>query len=103
MIKITRLVEVFHQHGVYNRKIAELVGVSESTVSRWVHNKQQPDVHKLYKIAEYLKIDIRDLFIQRAGPMENEATFFRWYRIKMEYVVERLHPTIRSFSCCPFL
>jgi len=62
MVKINRLKEVFIEHDVYNRQIAELLQVTESTVSRWVHNKQQPDVYKLYKIAEYLKIDIRDLF-----------------------------------------
>jgi len=62
MVKINRLAEVFTEYNVYNRRIAELLNVSESTVSRWIHNKQQPDVHKLYKIAEYLKIDIRDLF-----------------------------------------
>ena len=61
MIKINRLEEVLNQHQVYNRRIAELLDVSEATVSRWVHNRQQPDVHKLYKIAEYLKIDIREL------------------------------------------
>lgn len=62
MVKINRLEEVLTERGIYNRRIAELLGVTESTVSRWVHNKQQPDVYKLYKIAEYLKIDIRDLF-----------------------------------------
>jgi len=61
MIKINRLEEVFTEKGTYNRRIAELLNVSESTVSRWVHNKQQPDVHKLYKIAEHFQIDIRDL------------------------------------------
>ncbi len=61
MIKINRLEEVFTKHNVYNRRISELLGVTESTVSRWIHNKQQPDVYKLYKIAEYLKVDIRDL------------------------------------------
>lgn len=61
MAKINRLKEVFDNHEIYNRRISELLNVSESTVSRWVNNKQQPDLHKLYKIAEYLKIDIREL------------------------------------------
>ncbi|GHE39151.1 helix-turn-helix transcriptional regulator [Sphingobacterium griseoflavum] len=68
MVKINRLEQVFIEHNVYNRRIAELLDVSESTVSRWVHNKQQPDVHKLYKIAEFLKIDIRDLFYPTEWP-----------------------------------
>lgn len=61
MIKINRLAEVLIEHGKKNMDLVELFGVTESTVSRWVHNKQQPDIHKFYKIAEYLKIDIRDL------------------------------------------
>ncbi|MEJ5144449.1 helix-turn-helix transcriptional regulator [Sphingobacterium sp. MYb388] len=61
MIKINRLKEVFIEHGISNLTIVELFNVSESTVSRWVNNKQQPDLLKFYKIAEYLKIDIREL------------------------------------------
>lgn len=62
MIKINRLKEVFIEHDISNLTIVELFNVSESTVSRWVNNKQQPDLLKFYKIAEYLKIDIRELF-----------------------------------------
>nr|WP_315398343.1 helix-turn-helix transcriptional regulator [uncultured Sphingobacterium sp.] len=61
MIKINRLKEVFIEHDISNLTIVELFNVSESTVSRWVNNKQQPDLLKFYKIAEYLKIDIREL------------------------------------------
>jgi putative transcriptional regulator len=62
MIKINRIAEVLVERGKKNMDLVNLFGVTESTVSRWVHNKQQPDVHKLYKIAEFLKIDIRELF-----------------------------------------
>lgn len=58
---INRLKEVFIEEDIYNRTIAQYLGVSESTVSRWVHNKQQPNLHKLNLIAEYLRVDIRDL------------------------------------------
>ncbi|WP_140938673.1 helix-turn-helix domain-containing protein [Sphingobacterium lumbrici] len=64
MIKINRFEEIFIIHGIQNKEIANLFNVSESTVSRWVHNKQQPDILKFYKIAEYIKIDIRDLLHQ---------------------------------------
>jgi transcriptional regulator with XRE-family HTH domain len=61
-MKINRLKEVFIEHNISNLTIVDLFNVSESTVSRWVNNKQQPDILKFYKIAEYLKIDIRELF-----------------------------------------
>jgi len=74
MIKINRLEEVFLEHNIYNRRISELLNVTESTVSRWVHNKQQPDLYKLYKIAEYLKMDIRDL-LHKSEWMKGEKNF----------------------------
>ncbi len=71
MIKINRLAEVLIENDKRNKDLVDLFEVSESTVSRWVHNKQQPDVHKLYKIAEFLKIDIRDLFHPTVWPQED--------------------------------
>ncbi|MHC8949748.1 helix-turn-helix transcriptional regulator [Sphingobacterium hungaricum] len=62
MTKINRIAEVLIEHNKRNTDLINLFDVSESTVSRWVNNKQQPDILKFYKIAEYLKIDIRDLF-----------------------------------------
>lgn len=61
MSKINCLAEVFKQKGVRNNDIVKLLRVRKETVSRWVHNKQQPDLQKLYLIAEYLRVDIRDL------------------------------------------
>lgn len=61
MIQINRIAEVLIEQGKRNMDLVKLLNVAESTVSRWVNNKQQPDLHKLYKIAEYLKIDIREL------------------------------------------
>jgi putative transcriptional regulator len=39
------------------------LGVAQSTVSNWVTNTVQPDAYTFYDIAEYLGVDIRDLFI----------------------------------------
>lgn len=61
MSKINRLAEVFEQKGVRNNDIVKLLRVRKETVSRWVHNKQQPDLNKLNIIAEYLRVDIREL------------------------------------------
>lgn len=61
MKKINRLGEVLTEKKIYNREIAKLVNKSEQTISRWANNHRQPSVDDLYKIAEYLKVDIRDL------------------------------------------
>lgn len=61
MAKLNRLREVFLEYNISNREIANLLNKDEATVSRWVNNHRQPSVENLYKIAEYLKIDIREL------------------------------------------
>lgn len=61
MAELNRLKEVFVQYAISNRDIANLLNKDEATVSRWVNNHRQPSVENLYKIAEFLRIDIRDL------------------------------------------
>lgn len=61
MLIINRLAEVFSEKKIYNRHVAEYLDKSEGTVSRWVNNHRQPTLEQLYKIAEYLRMDIRSL------------------------------------------
>lgn len=44
-----------------NKLLAEHLGRRVETVSRWCSNKQQPSLEELNTIAEYLRIDIREL------------------------------------------
>lgn len=62
MSEINRLAEVFKEKKVSNRAMADFTGFKEETVSRWVNNHQQPSITTFTQIAEYLRIDIRDLF-----------------------------------------
>ena len=43
--------------------LAEQIGKSNCTVSKWCSNAAQPDIHTLSKIAEVLEVDIRDLLV----------------------------------------
>ncbi len=43
--------------------LAEQLGVNPSTVSKWCTNTSQPDLSCIVKIAELLKVDIRELFV----------------------------------------
>ncbi|WP_316846446.1 helix-turn-helix transcriptional regulator [Pedobacter psychrodurus] len=58
---INRLAEVFESKNIYNRDIAKYLKKSEETVSRWTNNHRQPSLNDLHKIAEFLRVDIRDL------------------------------------------
>lgn len=44
-----------------NRWLAEQMGKSENTISRWCSNKSQPSIAQLIKIASLLNIDAKDL------------------------------------------
>ena len=61
-ININRLRVILAEKNITNRWLADKLGVTEGTVSRWTTNAKQPPVETFYKIAVLLKIDIRDLF-----------------------------------------
>ena len=44
-----------------NRWLAEQMGKSENTISRWCSNKSQPSIAQLQEIANLLDIDVRTL------------------------------------------
>lgn len=41
--------------------LAEQMGKSDTTVSRWVSNRIQPSVEQLFEIARLLDMDVKDL------------------------------------------
>jgi transcriptional regulator with XRE-family HTH domain len=46
---------------VKNKVLAEHLNVSEQTVSKWCTNYSQPSIPDLYRIAEFLNIDVTEL------------------------------------------
>jgi len=56
-----RIKAVLAEKGVTNKELAEALGIAPQTVSRWCTNDMQPSIEKLYSIAKYLKIDVREL------------------------------------------
>lgn len=44
-----------------NRWLAEQMGKSENTVSRWCSNKSQPSIAQLQEVAKCLDVDVRTL------------------------------------------
>lgn len=58
---LNRLKVVLVEQGKTNRWLADQLGKSEHTVSRWCQNKTQPSVAQLNEIALVLNVDIRTL------------------------------------------
>ena len=48
-----------------NRWLAEQMGKSENTISRWCSNKSQPSIAQLQEIAILLDVDVRVLLISQ--------------------------------------
>ena len=43
--------------------LAEQLGKSENTISKWCSNKVQPSLESLYEIAKLLDIEVRTLIV----------------------------------------
>jgi putative transcriptional regulator len=54
---------IIAEEGKSNKELADLLKVSEQTVSRWCTNARQPSIEKLYEIAKALKRDVRDFLV----------------------------------------
>lgn len=61
--KYNRIKVELIEAGKQSTELAKYVGVHPSTVSDWCTNTNQPSIQDLYKIAEFLKVNVRRLLI----------------------------------------
>lgn len=61
MQSINRLRVVLAEQNKTNRWLAEQMGKSEITISRWVQNKSQPSLEQLLQVAKILSISPKEL------------------------------------------
>ena len=66
--RINRLKIVLAEQNKTGKWLAEQLEKNEATVSRWCSNSSQPCLEMLLKIADVLKIDVRELI----NPSNNE-------------------------------
>ena len=60
-IVMNRIKVVLVERQKTNRWLAERMGKSENTISRWCSNKTQPSIVQLQEIANILDVDVREL------------------------------------------
>ena len=63
MAKLNRLKAVLAEQDKTSKWLAEQVGKSACTVSKWCNNVVQPDLKTLNVIADVLKVDVKDLLV----------------------------------------
>ena len=64
MAKLNRLKAVLAEQEKTSKWLAEQVGKSACTVSKWCSNSVQPDLSTLDKISKLLDVSIRDLLVE---------------------------------------
>ena len=61
MAKINRIKVVLVEEGKTGKWLAEQIGKSSCTVSKWCSNASQPDLNTLVLIAKTLGVDAKEL------------------------------------------
>ncbi|MBO9586431.1 MAG: helix-turn-helix transcriptional regulator [Flavobacterium sp.] len=61
--KLNRIKIVLIENNRKSKDLANHLGKTVSTVSRWCTNEAQPSIETLYEISKYLKVDIRELLV----------------------------------------
>lgn len=63
-LKMNRIKKVLEERGIKQVWLADQLGKSYNMVNSYVQNRRQPKIDDLYKIAELLKVDARDLLTE---------------------------------------
>ena len=61
MANLNRIKIVLFEHNKTGKWLADQLGKSPCTVSKWCQNTIQPDLQTLDKIAKLLDVDVKDL------------------------------------------
>lgn len=62
---MNRIKEVLDERGIKQTWLSGQLGKSFNMVNSYVQNRRQPSLETLYKIAEILKVDVKDLIISK--------------------------------------
>ena len=65
MAKLNRIKAVLAEQEKTSKWLAEQVGKSACTVSKWCNNVVQPDLNTLDKIANLLRVNIKELLVDK--------------------------------------
>lgn len=62
---MNRIKEVLEEKGIKQTWLAEKLGKSYNMVNSYVQNRRQPSLEVLYRIAEILNVNVKDLIINK--------------------------------------
>lgn len=70
--KMNRIKEVLDRKGIKQIWLAEQLGKSYNMVHSYAQNKRQPSIDDLYKIAEILNVDVKELLVSNKPEQETK-------------------------------
>ena len=62
---MNRIKEVLEEKGIKQIWLAEQLGKSYNMVNSYVQNRRQPSLEDLYKIAEILNVNVKELLVEK--------------------------------------
>ncbi|SFB68066.1 Helix-turn-helix [Flagellimonas taeanensis] len=62
---MNRIKEVLEEKGIKQKWLAEQLGKSYNMINSYAQNRRQPSLEGLYKIAEILNVEVKELLIER--------------------------------------
>ena len=64
-MKLNRIKTVLVEKELSQKWLAEQLGKSFSTINAYCYNRQQPNLDTLYKIAQLLSVELKDLIVDK--------------------------------------
>ena len=62
---MNRIKEILHEKGIKQKWLAKKLGKSYNMVNSYAQNRRQPSLEDLYRIAEILNVEVKELLIER--------------------------------------
>ena len=69
---MNRIKEVLEQNGLTQIWLADKLGKSYNMVNSYAKNRRQPSIEVLFKIAEILNIDVKELLVSNKTEQDNK-------------------------------
>ncbi len=63
---MNRIKQVLENKGIKQIWLADQLGKSYNMVNSYVQNRRQPSLEDLYRIAEILNVEVKELLIERS-------------------------------------
>lgn len=60
---MNRIREVLEEKGIKQKWLAEKMNKSYNMINSYAQNRRQPSIENLYKIADILNVDVKELLI----------------------------------------